>query len=208
MFVEQVRAAYDARAQEYAERFGSLADRHPIDRAMLTAFVEQVMHEEPRPRVADLGCGPGLVTAYLQDQGMDAFGIDLSPELVAHARAAHPRATFRVGDLGRLDLADGALDGLVAWYSLIHTPPEALPRQLDEIARVLRPGGILLLAGQASEGDQPRLYDHRVVAAYTWPVDALAHLLAQHGLDATYRATRRAEPEERTDQLHLLARRA
>jgi trans-aconitate methyltransferase len=64
--------------------------------------------------VADLGCGPGRVTAHLGDLGVDALGTDLSPAMVAEARSRHPELRFDEGDLTALDLPDGALGGLVA----------------------------------------------------------------------------------------------
>ena len=52
-----------------------------------------------------------------------------------------------------LPLGDASLGGALTWYSLIHTPTEQLPAVLAELARVLRPGGQLLVAFQA--GDEP-----------------------------------------------------
>src|SRR5437773_6198242 len=75
-----VRASYDRVAAEYAERIaGELAGK-PFDRALLDRFADQV---RPLGPVCDVGCGPGHVTAYLHERGLDVFGVDLSPEMVA-----------------------------------------------------------------------------------------------------------------------------
>lgn len=84
-----------------------------------------------------------------------------------------------------LDLPDGALGGVLVWYSLIHTPPPQLPAVITELARVLRPGGLLLTAFQA--GDErvhlAHAYGHAVsLDAYRLPPDDLAALLEGAGL--------------------------
>ncbi|WP_052745466.1 class I SAM-dependent methyltransferase [Allosalinactinospora lopnorensis] len=84
--------------------------------------------------MADLGCGPGRVTAYLDSLGVAVFGLDLSPAMVALARRAYPGPRFDEGSMGALKMADGALGGAVAWYSIIHTPPERLPAVFGEFS--------------------------------------------------------------------------
>ena len=59
----------------------------PLDRSMLSAFALQV-NESGGGRVADIGCGVGRATSYLADQDLDIMGVDLSPGMVAVARAA------------------------------------------------------------------------------------------------------------------------
>jgi SAM-dependent methyltransferase len=138
-----LRQSYDRVAGEYATRFfGELAHK-PLDRALLTAFAEQVRSLGP---VADLGCGPGQIARYLHDLGLPALGIDLSPEMVAQARRLNPGLTFRQGDMLALDAADAAWGGIVAFYSVIHLLPEDRPRAFREFHRALCPGGLLLLA--------------------------------------------------------------
>lgn len=61
--------------------------------------------------VADVGCGPGYVTGHLHELGVDAFGIDLSPEMVAIARRDHPDLRLEVGTMTDLDLADESVAG-------------------------------------------------------------------------------------------------
>jgi SAM-dependent methyltransferase len=92
--------------------------------------------------VADVGCGPGRITAYLRELGVDAFGIDLSPAMIGVARRDHPGLRFEVGSMTDLDLADASVAGLVAWYSLIHVPD-------DEIGPGLRAVPPQHLKGQA-----------------------------------------------------------
>jgi SAM-dependent methyltransferase len=149
-----VRDSYDRVAQEYARRIADELAHKPLDRALLDAFADRVRGAGP---VVDVGCGPGHVTRYLAERGADARGVDLSPGMVAQARALHPGLEFRVGDVTALDADDDAWAGAVAYYSLIHLPrPGAVPA-LRELSRVLRPGAPLLVAFHA--GDETRHMD-------------------------------------------------
>ncbi len=76
---------------------------------MLAAFAEVVSGP-----VADVGCGPGANTAYLKGLGVDVFGVDLSPEIVALSRERYPELRFQVGSMTALDLPDGELGGVTA----------------------------------------------------------------------------------------------
>ena len=132
--LDATRTWSDAVAETYVRLFGDELAGKPLDRALLAAFVETVSGP-----VADLGCGPGHVTAHLHRLGCQAFGIDLSPEMVAAARRAYPAVSFSRGDMTQLDITSGSLGGIVAFYSIIHLPPDLLPLALAEFARVLAP---------------------------------------------------------------------
>lgn len=143
---DDLRRGYDAVAAEYARRIaGELAGK-PLDRALLDAFAERVGPPGP---VADLGCGPGHVGAYLASRGLTVTGVDLSPALLAEGRRLFPALRLAEGDLLALPLPDESLGGAVAFYSLIHLEPDEWPRALAEARRVLRPGGSLLVAFHA-----------------------------------------------------------
>jgi SAM-dependent methyltransferase len=193
--------AYDAFAAVYADfARNALADQ-PLDRAALAVFAEVVQGP-----VADLGCGPGHTTAHLRGLGLDIFGLDLSPVMVDLARQAYPELRFDVGSMDALDLTDGALGGIVSWYSAIHTPPEELPAYFAEFRRVLAPGGHLLLAFFESEGDPVTVFDHKVTPAYRWPVDDLATMAKDVGLVEVGRVSRAPHEGERFRHARLLTR--
>ncbi|MGY0233729.1 class I SAM-dependent DNA methyltransferase [Longispora urticae] len=141
-WLNDTRASYDTIAANYADETRDLLDRLLYVRAGVVLFAELVRATGGGP-VADIGCGPGHTTALLRELGADAFGIDLSPEMVGIARREHPDARFEVGSMTDLDLGDDALAGVLAWWSLIHIPDEAVPGVLGGFHRVLRPGGVL-----------------------------------------------------------------
>ena len=89
--------------------------------------------------------------------------------MITVTRRAHPGLQFDVGSMTALDLTDGVLGGIVAWYSIIHTPPQRLPGVFTEFHRVLGPGGHLLLAFQVGD-ERVRLeqaYGHTVSPTLT-----------------------------------------
>lgn len=143
-WLDDTRTSYDADAEGYADQVRGLLDGSPALRASLALFVDLVREAGGGP-VADVGCGPGYVTRYLHDLGVDAFGIDLSPEMVAVARRDHPDLRFEVGTMTDLDLADASVAGVLAFWSVIHVPDELVPRVFSEFHRVLRPGGPALV---------------------------------------------------------------
>jgi SAM-dependent methyltransferase len=146
---ETTRAGYNRVADEYAARFGDEMARKPFDRKLLDWLIEKV---DGRGPICDLGCGPGQIARYLHSRGALACGIDLSPEMVAHARRLNPDILFHIGDMLALtEVADAAFGGIAAFYSLIHIPRSQIGQALRELRRVLRPGGVLLLAFHLGE---------------------------------------------------------
>ncbi|MFD9892314.1 class I SAM-dependent DNA methyltransferase [Amycolatopsis sp. NPDC059027] len=204
--LSDTRAAYDAVASLYAETFSNVLETLPMERAMLAAFAELVRAHDAGP-VADLGCGPGHVTAHLHTLGLTAFGVDLSAEMIALARRAHPDLRFDEGSMTALDLADEVLGGILAFYSVIHTPPRLLPTVFTEFHRVLAPGGHLMLGFFAGDDPVPEEFDHKVTLAYRWSPDSLMDLLRQSGFVEVSRMLREPyENERRFQQAQLLVR--
>jgi SAM-dependent methyltransferase len=143
-WLSHTRSSYDADAAGYAQEVRGLLSENPYLRASLALFSDLV-HEVGGGPVADIGCGPGYVTGYLNHAGVDAFGIDLSPEMIAIARRDYPDVEFRVGTMTDLDLADNSVAGIIAFWSVIHVPDQAVPSVFEQFRRVLRPGAPLLV---------------------------------------------------------------
>ncbi|HSZ42583.1 MAG TPA: class I SAM-dependent methyltransferase [Trebonia sp.] len=150
-WLADIRTSYDTVADSYAVQVRESLAGAPYVRAAVALLADLVRADGGGP-VADVGCGPGHVTAYLRDLGADAFGIDLSPGMVELARCDYPGLRFEVGSMTDLRLADASVAGLLACWSLVHIPDAEIPGVLGQFRRVLRPGGPLLLGFHAGEG--------------------------------------------------------
>ncbi|MCM3657651.1 class I SAM-dependent methyltransferase [Agromyces mediolanus] len=199
MTVEAVSAAYGARSAEYVERFGGIDAAADADRRALLAWASGVTGP-----ALDVGCGPGQWTAFLARHGLDIEGVDPTPEFVAAARLRHPTERFRLGRAEELGVDDASLGGILAWFSLIHTPPDAIDLALEEFARALAPAGSLALG--FFEGPERESFPHAVTTAYFWPLDELTARVEGVGFTITD-AQARTDPGVRRQGL-ILARRA
>jgi SAM-dependent methyltransferase len=207
-FIDRTRKSYDDTADAYTEWIRDELAAKPLDRALLRGFAEIV-----RGPVADIGCGPGRVTAYLHDLGVSVFGIDLSPGMIAAARRTHPTLRFEVGSMTSLGLEDGSLGGIVAWYSIIHIPDEHLPGVLAGFHRVLAPGGHLQLAFQVGDDvlhlSEARGHEVSLDFRRRRP-DQVADLLTGAGFEVRAQSLRAPDEDgdfpERTPQGFMLAR--
>jgi len=109
---------------------------------------EPVMHQIieglPPGDALDAACGTGRYAEYLAGRGHRVLGVDSSPEMLARARARVPSGEFVLGDLHELPLPDSSVDLVVSALALAHVP--TLAPVMAEFARVLRPGGNLVIS--------------------------------------------------------------
>ncbi len=152
---ERVRESYDRVAERYAAEFGGELAGKPVDRALLRCLAELATDVSGSGVIADLGCGPGHIAAYLSSLGASVIGVDLSPAMIEVGQAGHPGVQFRLGSLLALPLTDGEATGAVAFYSILHLRPEHRPVAYAELARVVRPGGWLLVGFHVSLAGHP-----------------------------------------------------
>jgi ubiquinone/menaquinone biosynthesis C-methylase UbiE len=140
---DAARRSYDAVARQYARQFGDELTRKPLDRALLALLIEEVGEGAT---VADLGCGPGHVAAWLAERGARVVGIDLSQAMVDTGKEEFPVVEFRQGDLLALPAHDEEFDAAVSLYAVIHLRAGELGGALAEMRRVLRPAAPLLVS--------------------------------------------------------------
>ena len=205
---DAVRRSYDAVAGKYAAAFRDELGHKPLDRALLASIAEQAGGGAP---IADLGCGPGHVTAWLARRGASAVGIDLAAAMVEAGRRDCPQAEFRQGDLLELPAGGGEFAAVVALYSIIHLAPDELPRAFGEIHRVLRPPGLVLAAFHAGSGvvhrDEWMGEQVDVDFRFLEPAE-IAGLMEGAGLRVEARLERVSYPQEiDTRRAYLLGRR-
>jgi SAM-dependent methyltransferase len=138
-----IRESYDRLAEEYTRRIADELRHKPLDRELLDRFAKET---RGRGDVCDMGCGPGHIARYLRDAGASVFGLDLSPGMLEQARKLNPDIPFREGNMLSLDIPDGTLAGVAAFYAIVNIPRQSLPVVFREIWRVLQSRGLLLLA--------------------------------------------------------------
>lgn len=225
---DALRRSYDAVADAYAaELFGELPAK-PVDRALYRLFAELVRDDLDAglatggaPRVGDVGCGPGHVTAHLHDLGLDTVGVDVSPAMVAEAKRRVPEAEFRIGsmtDVGGLGEPDAAWAGAVTAYSIVHFDTEQRRRAFAELARAIRTDGWLLVSFHIENAEQQPGTVAHVTDWWGRAVDLDFHFLdpdvvtadlADAGFALVSRTDREPWPgrEAPTRRSHLVARR-
>ncbi|MFI9452070.1 class I SAM-dependent DNA methyltransferase [Amycolatopsis sp. NPDC052450] len=208
-YLQTTRTAYDTVAADYAELLRDHLAGSVWDRAVLGAYAELVK-TDGGGRVAEIGCGPGRITQHLHELGLDIHGVDLSPEMVTVARKWYPHLDFQTGEMPGLSFEDDALAGIVAWYSIIHTPRERLPEIFADFHRILATGGHLLVAFQV--GDEIRhiehAYGHDISCdAYRLAPEKIAEQLGEAGFSVLSTLVREPSEEfESTPQAYLIAR--
>lgn len=199
MTIDQVREAYARRTAEYVEVVGRIDHADEADRRAILAWAQGTGGP-----ILDVGCGPGQWTNLLHGAGLDVEGIDPVEAFLEDARARYPAARFRTGCAEDLGVPDGSLGGVLAWFSLIHTDPAAIDVALAALARSLRVGGSLAIGFFDGPAREP--FDHAVVTAYYWSVEALTEVVERAGMTVTDARTRHRPPAR--PQGLLLARRS
>ena len=146
-----VRHVYEDIADGYAGRFGDDLERSLVDRTVLETAVGML---PPPALVLDLGCGPGQVASFLVARRCRAVGIDLTAKMLDVARRADPPLALINGNVLRLPVRDGAADGAIAWFALHNLPRALLGGALAQVRRVLRPGGVFVMATHGGDGEE------------------------------------------------------
>jgi SAM-dependent methyltransferase len=185
--LDVVRESYDRVADNYAHMVETTGvgdiRHHPWLKASIDAFADTVGGLGP---VLDVGCGPGTVTAYLAERGLDVSGVDLSPRMIENARRLHPRCRFDVASATDLDLDEASLGGVLGWWSLFNLPRGVLPQVLALFARALKPGGQFLTATHVGDEDVVRTQAYGGVpvrwTTHRWRPEHLSDLIEQAGL--------------------------
>ncbi|MDS0277822.1 class I SAM-dependent methyltransferase [Halomicroarcula sp. S1AR25-4] len=133
---EEIRRAWDGVAETYAQR----RDPGGSDAALVDDLLAEL---PPNPTVLDVGCGDGARTLANLPQG--SVGLDFSRRGLELAAETVPAARLVQGDMTALPIADDSVDGITAYHAVFHVPRERHPEVYREFARVLRPGGLVLM---------------------------------------------------------------
>lgn len=141
---------------EFAHQADSFARSPTMSLAETLGVVVDLVPADPQARWVEIACGPGLIARAMAPRVGSVVGLDLTPAMVEKARAEAAAAgvenvSFELGDATALDLHDGAFDGAITRFSLHHIP--APVRVLDEMRRVVRPGGWVVVSDFVTDDD-------------------------------------------------------
>jgi SAM-dependent methyltransferase len=141
---------------EFAHQADSFARSPAMSLAETLDAVVELVPEDGAARWAELASGPGLIARAMAPRVGSVLGLDLTPAMIEKARADAAVAgvenvSFELGDATGLDVPDDSLDGAVTRFSLHHIP--APVRVLEEMRRVVKPGGYLVVADHVTDDD-------------------------------------------------------
>lgn len=132
------------------ELFTQEAFRWKVPHRAVVRFAELLKKDSRAGTIFDLGCGAGRHMVYLAQQGFRMIGSDISPNGLIHGQNwlrnnALPSDLY-LGDMTCLALADESVDALISIHTIFHNPKDRVRRSLDEMRRILKPGGLALFS--------------------------------------------------------------
>lgn len=141
---------------EFSRQAESFARSPAMSAAETLGALVELVPADPGGRWLEVACGPGIVARALAPRVGAVAGVDLTPSMIEKARseAAAVGATnleFSLGDATALDFPDAGFDGAVTRFSLHHIPVPG--RVLAEMARVVRPGGWVVVADHLTDAN-------------------------------------------------------
>lgn len=148
---EITRKSYNLVAAKYHELFKDEMNQKEYDRKLLDDFSKYFSSDSS---IYDMGCGPsGHIGKYLRDKGLNVIGIDISEKCIEIASQYNPNMEFLTMDMTNLELEDQSIDGIISFYSIIHTPKKYVNQIFHEFRRVLRKGGKVLITVKEGTGE-------------------------------------------------------
>ncbi len=153
-------------------------------------YINLLLKDLPKgTKVLDAGCGAGQFTAYMQKQGFDALGIDMSDAMLDFARQKSPDAAFKKMDFTQMSFAPKSFGAILSAYSLIHVPEKEVVTTLKGFANALTDAGKVLIIAQKGESDhvvnEPYQLGGKLFLNF-FTVDRLKNHLIQAGFNVVF----------------------
>jgi SAM-dependent methyltransferase len=147
MYEESVRA-------EFTHQTDAFASAGALKAAETLGALVELVPPDPDARWLEVACGPSMVGRAFAAKVGSLHGVDLTPAMIEKAREEADReglrnAEFSLGDATALEFEDGSFDGAITRFSLHHIP--APQRVVEEMARVVRPGGCVVISDHARD---------------------------------------------------------
>lgn len=168
----------------------------------LAEDIDKFLHCLDGSYILDVGSGPGVDSEIFRDRGYRPVAVDLAPDMVAMAKEKGLHAC--VMDLEDLAFKDESFYGVWAYTSLLSIPKKAFPNALQEVRRVLKPKGILLLGMR--EGDHDEMYQRpKSTKGPVWMAEYSPEEVKEHLTNSGFHELGFSiHPSERATYMHFL----
>jgi ubiquinone/menaquinone biosynthesis C-methylase UbiE len=174
---KQNQNAYDQIVSEFAR-----LNHTSLDGDLLTLAQKLALHVGQNGSILDIGCGTGRDMAFFESQGIAVSGLDLSAGMLAFARQK-VKGGLALMNMCQIGFRKAFFDGVWSCASLLHVPKQAAPAVLQEMQRILKPGGMLILTiqeGNSESWDEGYVQSvKRFFARYA--ADEMKSMLANNG---------------------------
>lgn len=149
MYEESIR-------EEFTHQTDTFARAEALKGAEILGAVVDLVPADLEARWLEVACGPAMIGRAIAPKLCSLHGVDLTPAMIEKAREEAGRegianVEFSLGDATALEFEDASFDGAVTRFSLHHVP--APQRVVEEMARVVRPGGFVVISDHARDDD-------------------------------------------------------
>ena len=180
MDIDNIEVGYSKIADKYTKTFFDELNYKPLDRYLLEKFCNGI---RGKGKVCDLGCGPGHVSRFIKDQGIDVCGIDLSDGMLKKAKEKNPDIEFTKGNMINLETKEKSFAGIILYYSIVHFTIKEVEEVFVNLGNILENNGLLFLAFHV--GDEvlhiDSLFDEEVKLDYNFfNTDEIVRILNKH----------------------------
>jgi len=193
---------YDVIADRYNQEFGDdMSDKEYVDKFL--EFVE-------KGKILDVGCGVGNLTKYINDNGFDVIGIDLSQGMLNIAKERFKDIDFKIMDMTNIELPKNSFDALFVAYSLFYLPSDKIEGTISGFVELLKEKGKIMFILQEGEGDiiiDEPFYPNKKLYINYFTKEEISNLLESFGFKILYLDTRcpKSDIELKNNKIIIIA---